>query len=96
MSGEVRFLVKPRDYNCLYFCPHFYMAYRGKIKVKKISFAAFRKEALLYCDSCLKEQIQKYVSFDSGSRTFFDEVKKILIQYYPPINELNFSIVFRR
>ena len=96
MSGEVRFLVKPRDYNCLYFCPHFYMAYRGKIKVKEISFTAFRKEALLYCDSCLKEQIQKYVSFDSGSRTFFDEVKKILIQYYPPINELNFSIVFRR
>ena len=79
MSGEVRFLVKPRDYNCLYFCPHFYMAYRGKIKVKEISFTAFRKEALLYCDSCLKEQIQKYVSFDSGSRTFFDEVKKILI-----------------
>ena len=76
MSGEVRFLVKPRDYNCLYFCPHFYMAYRGKIKVKKILFVTFRMEALLYCNSCLKEQIQKYVSFDSGSQTFFDEVKK--------------------
>ena len=95
MSGEVRILVKPRDYSCLYFCPHFYMAYRGKIRVKKILFAAFRKETLLYCDSCLKEQIQKHVSFDSGSRTFFDEVKNILIQYYPPITELNFSIVFR-
>ena len=82
MSGEVRFLVKTRDYNCQYFCPHFYMTYRGKIKVKKISSAAFRKEARFYCDSCLREQIQKYVSFDSGSRTFSDEVKKILIQYF--------------
>ena len=61
---KIRFLVKPRDYNCLYCCPHFYMAYRGKTKVKKMSFAAFRKEALLYCDSCLKEQ---YVSLDSSS-----------------------------
>ena len=76
MSGEVCFLVKPRDSNCLYFCSHFYMAYRGKIKVKEISFTAFRKEALLYCDSCLKEQIQKYVSFDSGSGHFLMKLKK--------------------
>ena len=61
---KIRFLVKPRHSNCLYFCPHFYMAYRGKTKVKKMSFAAFRKEALLYWDSCLKEQ---YVSLDSSS-----------------------------
>ena len=81
MAGEVRFLIKPLKYNCLYFCPHFYQAYRGKINVKKILFATCREEALLYCDCCLKERIQKYVLFDCGSQALFDEVKKILIQY---------------
>ena len=82
-------------YDCLYFCPHFYTAYRGKINLKKISFATCRKEALLYCDCCFNEQIWKYISFDSDSQAFFDEVKKILIQYYPPVNDVDFAIAFR-
>ena len=95
MAGEFRLLVKPREYNCLYFCPHFYMTHRGKINVKKISFAACKKEALLYCDCCLKEQIRKYISFDCGSQAFFDEVKKLLIHYYLPISDINFLIYFK-
>ena len=79
MAGEFCVLVKPQKYDCLYFCPHFYKAYKGKINVKKISFATCRKEALLYCDRSFKEQIQKYVSLDSDLQAFFDEVKKILI-----------------
>ena len=70
-SGEVRFLVTDFFQQFIFLSSHFYMTYRKKIKVKKISFAAFRKEALLYHDSSLKEQIQKYVSFDSCSQTFF-------------------------
>ena len=35
MAGEFRLLVKPRNCDCLYFCPHFYMSYRGKIMLRK-------------------------------------------------------------
>ena len=72
------------------------MSYRGKINVKKISFATCKNEALLYCDCCLKEQIEKYISFDCGSQAFFDEVKTLFIQYYPPISDIDFVIYFKR
>ena len=92
MAGEFRSLVKPQKYDCLYFCPHFYKGHREKINVKKISFATCRKEALLCCDHCFKEQVRKYVSLDSGLQSFFDEVKKILIQYYLPVSDGDFVI----
>ena len=76
MDGEIRFSVKTRKYDCLYFCPHFCKAYKGKINVKKISFATVKKGASFFCDYCLKEQIENYVSFDNGQQAFFDEVKK--------------------
>ena len=95
MAGEFHSLVKPQKYDCLYFCPHFHKAHRGKINIKKISLATCRREALLCCNYCFKEQIRKYVSLGSGSQAFFDEVKKILIQYYLPVSDVDFVIAVR-
>ena len=95
--AEVKFLIflRPREYDCLYFCHHFYEAYRNKMMIQKLTCVEGGMEALLYCDSCFKEKITKYTTQRNWSKEFFDDVKKNLIQYFVTIDDRDHMIRLR-
>ena len=76
--------VKTYLYRSFYFCPVFYKVYR-RIQLAYKFYAKFPGwMAFFCCQACLKK-IQQYVSEDKPY--FFDEAKKILIQYYIPVGD---------
>ena len=95
--AAVQFLIflRPQEYDCLYFCHHFYEAYRNKTMIQKLTCIEGGREALLYCDSCFKEKITKYTTQRNWSKEFFDDVKKNLIRYVVTIGDCDHMIRLR-
>ena len=83
-SNTRRFNIRIYLCRCFYVCPTFYKIYRKLDRAHHI-FARFAgPEAIFICQACLKH-IRQYVTEDKSF--FFDETKKMLIQYYIPIGE---------
>ena len=78
-----RYFLKPAEFNCLYFCLHFYEVFLKNITFESADVVESLEEVLLYCKQCLKQNIRKCVFSDCLSDAYFPEVKKFLIQYYP-------------
>ena len=92
-SVQIFILLRPYEYNCLYFCCHLYEAYIDKSMVQQLTCVEDDSEVLLYCDCCFKEKIVKYITFKHWSKEFFDNFKKNLIQYFVKADE--FDGIFR-
>ena len=66
-----------------------------KVIVEKASVTNSEKEALFYCSQCLKQKIRKYIFSYTLSDRFAREVKKILIQYYPPVSDYEVIVTIK-
>ena len=53
--------LKPAEFNCLYFCPHFHKAFKKDMTIESAEVVESLEEVLLYCKWCLKENIRKCV-----------------------------------
>ena len=84
--------IKPWEYNCIYFCPHFFEAYRGSGKVSNVSARYSDKEVIFVCKDCL-QILKRYKR--STSPNFFYFVRRILIQYFVQVKECNQRMVAR-
>ena len=68
------YFLKPAEFNCVYFCPHFYKAFKKNITIESAEVVESLEEVVLYCKRCLKENIRKFVFSDSLSDAYFLEV----------------------
>ena len=89
LSNRDDFLLKVEinEASCLYFCSHFYKAFKDKARNNDASILEnySSREALSYCASC-RNKIKKYLRhYDTLSDEFFFEGRKFLIQHYPKI-----------
>ena len=85
MTDEDRsFYLRTHLYKCFYFCPAFYDAYKNHSNSTNTYARIQNNEVIFLCLECI-EKIRNYVSADKPY--FFDEVKKLFIQYYIPIGE---------
>ena len=82
--GEIQ--IKPWELDCLYFCPHFFEAYRGRGKIQDVNARYVDKEAAFVCRDCL-DVLKIYKR--STSPLLFDFIKKMIIQYFVPSKECN-------
>ena len=84
MDSTRSYTIKTYLYRRFYVCPTFYKVYMKLDKAEGI-FASFQgSEVIFVCQECLAD-IKKYVTKDKPY--FFDEAKKLLIEYYIPISE---------
>ena len=75
-----------RTYLYIYFyvCPNFYKVYRNSECEHHIYANTEDSEAIVVYQDCLKK-LKQYVSEDKSY--FFEEAKKLLIEYYIPTGE---------
>ena len=76
--------IKPWEYSCLYFCPHFFQAYHGRRKINNVNARYADQEAIFICKECL-EILKVYKR--STSPLFFGFIKRMLAQYFVSIKE---------
>ena len=84
--------IKTLEYICIYFCRHFFEAYRGSWKISNVNARYSDKEAIFVCKDCL-QILKRYKR--STSPNFFYFVRRMLIQYFVPIKECNRIMVAR-
>ena len=80
---------------CIYFCSHFYKAFKYRTSIKDASILKNHliKEALCYCSSC-KTKIKKCLrNHDTLNDEFFFEGRKLLIQHYPKVYDKNNLVI---
>ena len=86
--GELQ--IRPWLYRCFYFCSQFYETYRSKTKIDGV-FVRFKgHQAVFICKKC-RVTLSKYISF--GSPIFFQEIRKMLIEFIIPMHESARQIV---
>lgn len=79
-----RVLINTFLYRRLYFCPHFYKAYRGREKIHNC-FARFdRHKGIFTCQECFV-QLKEYIT--PNKPEFFSEIRKMLIEYFISLSE---------
>ena len=79
--------VEINETSCLYFCSHFYKAFKNKTRINDATILKnySSREALCYCASCRKK-IKKYLrNYDTLKDEFFFEGRNFSIQYYPKV-----------
>ena len=79
-NGGVAFNMKLDEVSCLYFCDHFYKAFKKKQTIKGASILRSHpnEEVIAYCSSCHKKNCKICCQFESLSDSFFAEAKKNL------------------
>ena len=76
--GEMRYFINAGEFECHYFCPHFFKAFEKNISIESAEvIESSTEEAVLYYKHYMKNDIQKFAFSDSLSGTFFLEVKKV-------------------
>ena len=77
-------------YRCLYSCPQFYEAYRNKAKIDGVFIRFKDHEAVFICKKC-RVTLSEYISFESP--IFFQEIRKMFIEFFIPMHESAQQIV---
>ena len=85
-NNNRRFYVRTYLYKYFYVCSDFLTFIVDQVKSKAHAiFARYQaSEAMFVCQSCLKH-LRQHVTEERSY--FFDEAKKLLIQYYIPVTE---------
>ena len=78
MSKEIKLTmeeiqIKPWEYKCMFFCPHFFKAYRTNGKIANINARYDNQEAIFTCKECSK-QLKSYIP--PSNPLFFNAIKR--------------------
>ena len=67
---EFCYFLSTDEFNCFYYCPNFYEAFKKNISIESVEVVESLEEALLHCKLGMKEHIRKFVFSDTLSDTF--------------------------
>ena len=95
MAGEVHFLIKPLSMTAYIFVLIFIRHTEEKLILRKYRLLLAGRRLFYIAIVVLMNRFGSTFHLTVIRRHFFDEVKKILIQYYPPVNDVDFAIAFR-
>ena len=72
--NEIRYFINASEFECLYFCLHFFKAFQKNISTECAEVIESTEKAIIYCKHCKKKDIRKFVFSDSLSDAFFLKV----------------------